>query len=228
MCSAGCVINDYADQDIDPMVERTRSRPMAAKRISSREALSLFVVLSLIAALLLLSLPSAVWAWAPLAMLLTVFYPFTKRFFHAPQLVLGMAFSVSIPMAYAALNHSLDLAVALLVLANLCWVVMYDTEYAMSDREDDLKVGVKSTAILFGRFDRAIIALLQLAVLVLWLCIIHLESINSGAYFGLALAAICFAYQQWLIADRDRQRCFQAFLNNGWLGGFIWFGLIGL
>ena len=97
MRSAGCVINDYADQDIDPMVERTRSRPMAAKRISSREALSLFVVLSLIAALLLLSLPSAVWAWAPLAMLLTVFYPFTKRFFHAPQLVLGMAFSVSIP-----------------------------------------------------------------------------------------------------------------------------------
>ncbi len=226
MRSAGCVINDYADRDIDPLVDRTQLRPLAAGQVSSGEALALFGVLIVLALLLLAQLPARVWPWSIPAALLTVIYPFMKRFFVAPQLVLGAAFSFSIPMVYVAFDHAFDSTFWLLVGANLSWVLVYDTAYAMSDREDDLKIGVKSTAILFGRLDRVAIAALQLIALVLLFIVGNNLALNPSYSIGLLLAAGLFVYQQYLLKDRDRQRCFQAFLNNGWLGGFVWFGLI--
>ncbi len=226
MRSAGCVINDYADRDIDPLVDRTQLRPLAAGHVSSGEAFAVFAVLIVLALLLLAQLPARVWPWSIPAALLTVIYPFMKRFFVAPQLVLGAAFSFSIPMVYVAFDHAFDSTFWLLVAANLSWVLVYDTAYAMSDREDDLKIGVKSTAILFGRLDRLAIAALQLIVLGLLFIVGNNLALNPSYSFGLLLAAGLFVYQQYLLKDRDRQRCFQAFLNNGWLGGFVWFGLI--
>lgn len=226
MRSAGCVINDYADREIDPLVERTQVRPLAAGVVTAKEALILFAVLIIFALVLLSQLPTRVWPWSVPAALLTLIYPYMKRFFQAPQLVLGMAFSFAIPMVYVAFAHAFDKVFWLLVFANLAWVVAYDSAYAMSDREDDLKIGVRSTAILFGRFDRLAILILQTIVLLL-LLLIGLELGLANAYYvGLLIAATLFLYQQWLIKDRDRQDCFRAFLNNGWLGGFVWFGLV--
>lgn len=226
MRSAGCVINDFADRDIDPLVERTQTRPLAAGQVSAKEALLLFSGLIMLALVLLSCLPTRVWPWSIPAALLTLIYPFTKRFFQAPQLVLGLAFSFSIPMVYVAFNHPFDVVFFLLVVANLAWVVAYDTAYAMSDRDDDLTVGIGSTAILFGRFDRLAIAALQFVVLCLLFMVGQHLGLAASFYWGLALAGGLFIYQQVLIRKRDRQACFQAFLNNGWLGGFVWFGLI--
>jgi len=225
MRSAGCVINDYADRDFDPKVARTQQRPLAAGKLKPRQALGLFVVLGLIAFSLLMLLPSRVWPWSIPAVLITIAYPFMKRFIQTPQLILGLAFSFGIPMAYVAHNHAFDGVFYLLVLANILWVLAFDTQYAMSDREDDLKIGVKSTAIFFGRKDRLIIGMLQsvvvmlFALIMLWLPLSPLFAINLCLVVGL------FVYQQWLIRTRDRTRCFQAFVNNGWVGGILWFGL---
>jgi 4-hydroxybenzoate polyprenyltransferase len=186
----------------------------------------LFAVLIILALVLLSQLPSRVWPWSIPAAALTVVYPFVKRFFHAPQLVLGMAFSFSIPMVYVAFGHEFDKVFWLLVLANLAWVVAYDSAYAMSDREDDLKINVRSTAILFGRFDRLAILILQALVLTLLMLIGFELQLGDSYYIALVVAATLFAYQQWLIRDRDRDLCFHAFLNNGWLGGLVWFGLV--
>lgn len=226
MRSAGCVINDYADKELDPMVERTQLRPLAAGTVNSRNALLLFSALMVVALFLLLRLPERVWPWSVPAAILTVIYPYMKRFFQAPQLVLGIAFSFSIPMVYVAFDHPFDGVFWMLVMANLAWVIAYDTAYAMSDRDDDLKIGVRSTAIWFGRFDRRIIASLQVIVVVLWIAIGWQLSLAAHFYWAIFLAAALFIYQQFLIKDRDRQACFQAFLNNGWLGGVIWFGLL--
>ena len=226
MRSAGCVINDFADREIDPMVERTQARPLAAGTVSAAEALGLFCFLILLAVGLLALLPMRVWPWAVPAAVLTVIYPFMKRFFQAPQLVLGMAFSFSIPMVYVAFDHVFDAVFWLLVAANLLWVIAYDTAYAMSDRADDLKIGVRSTAILFGEWDRAMVALLQIAVMGLLLLVGQNLGLNPSYYLGLCLAAALFVYQQFLIRRREPADCFRAFLNNGWLGGFVWFGLI--
>jgi 4-hydroxybenzoate polyprenyltransferase len=224
MRSAGCVINDFADRAFDPHVERTRDRPIAAGRVAPDEALRLFVVLCLIAFALvtqlnlktvLLSLPAAA---------LAASYPYAKRFHSMPQAHLGLAFSWGIPMAFAALGQPIPWGLCLgLMLANVLWAIAYDTFYAMVDREDDLRVGVNSSAILFGRYDRAITATLQVAVLVL----LALAGRNLGApYFaGLGVAAALAAYQQWLIRDRDRGRCFRAFLNNTWFGAAVFVGL---
>lgn len=226
MRSAGCVINDYADRDFDPLVARTEQRPLAAGDLSPEQALGLFVLLGLVALGLLLFLPMAVWPWSIPAMIFTIIYPFMKRFIQAPQAVLGIAFSFSIPMVYVACGKSFDAAFWLLVAANFCWVIAYDTAYAISDKEDDLKIGVKSTAILFGDYDKRVIGALQLAVILIWMMLLLVLGLSPTFLFSLLIVGGMFVYQQWLIRDRDRERCFQAFLNNGWVGGVIWFGLV--
>ena len=226
MRSAGCVINDYADRDIDPKIARTEQRPLASGRVSTKEALGLFGCLWLIALLLLLQLPAAVWPWSIPALTLTIIYPFMKRFMQAPQLILGFAFSFSIPMAYVASGASFDQSFYLLLVANIVWVVVYDTAYAMSDRDEDIKIGVKSTAIWFGSADRHVLGALQLIFLTLWLLLIGYSGLDPSLYIALFIAAGMFVHQQVLIHERQQAGCFQAFLNNGWLGGVLWFGLI--
>lgn len=226
MRSAGCVINDYADRDIDGSVERTKERPLASGALSAKQALGLFVLLGLIAIALLLQLPPRVWPWAVPAAALTIIYPYMKRFIQAPQLVLGLSFSFAIPMVYVTAGQTFDAVFYCLFVANLCWVVAYDTAYAMSDREDDLKIGVKSSAIWFGRFDVLAVLGLHVVSLCLWIAI----ALNLGlsAWFTPAwiVAALMITYQGRLIAGRDRQACFKAFLNNAWVGGILWFGLL--
>lgn len=227
MRSAGCVINDFADRNIDGLVERTKQRPLAAGALRANQALGLFGLLGLVAlGLMLVFLPMRVWVWAIPAAAITVIYPFMKRFIQAPQMVLGLAFSFSIPMVYVTFEHAFDLVFCLLMLVNFLWVLVYDTQYAMSDREDDLKIGVNSSAILFGDWDKKIIGLLQLLILVIWVWIMQLLAISSVFFIAVFLMACLFLYQQWLIKDRARQPCFQAFLNNGWVGAIVWFGLL--
>ena len=149
-----------------------------------------------------------------------------KRLIEAPQLVLGVAFSFGIPMVFVTFDRAFDLSFWLLLICNFLWVLVYDTQYAMSDREDDLKIGVKSTAILFGQNDKLIILLLQIAVVLLWTSLIYVLNLDSSMWIALVVSAILFLYQQWLIKDRDRAKCFQGFLNNGWFGAIIWFGLL--
>lgn len=227
MRSAGCVINDFADRKIDPLVERTQQRPLAAGQLTPKKAILLFVFLSLIALGLLLLLPTRVWPWSVPAIVITVIYPFMKRFIQAPQMVLGLAFSFSIPMVYVAVGKPFDAVFYLLILSNFLWVLIYDTAYAMSDREDDLKIGVKSTAIWFGENDKRIIGILQIIFLVLWLVIMQLLNLKAQFLIAWLMVFGLFAYQQWLIKDRQRAPCFSAFLNNGWVGGILWFGLLG-
>ena len=226
MRSAGCVINDYADRDFDPLVERTKQRPIAAGYVQPKQALLLFFCLCLLALGLLVLLPTRVWPWSIPAIIITVAYPFMKRFIQAPQAVLGLAFSFGMVMVYVACDHPFDGVFWLMFIANFCWVLAYDTAYAMSDREDDLKIGVKSTAILFGNYDKIVIAILQLFIVMALIVLIPLLKLSNTFAFSIFFVAGLFLYQQWLIKDRDRQRCFQAFLNNGWVGGIIWFGLL--
>lgn len=226
MRSAGCAINDYADKDFDPKVARTKDRPIAAGRVSSGEALRLFVAVSLIAFGLLTSLHNvqAILLAIP-AVVLAVAYPFMKRWISIPQAVLGLAFSWGIPMAYAAVRHEVPwFEVSLLMAANIMWVIAYDTFYAMADREDDLKIGVKSSAILFGNYDRLITALLQAGALI---CLAVAGRERGAIYsLGLAVAAGFSIYQQWLIRQRDPAQCLRAFLNNSWFGAAIFIGVI--
>ncbi|WP_029922161.1 4-hydroxybenzoate octaprenyltransferase [Nevskia soli] len=226
MRSAGCVINDFADRKIDPHVERTKDRPIAAGRVSPREALALFAVLCLLALLIASHLnAAALWLSVP-AVVLAASYPFAKRFHSLPQAHLGIAFSWGIPMAYAAVRGSVPWGEAApLMAANLCWVVAYDTYYAMSDREDDLKIGVKSSAILFGRYDRLIVGLLHLAALVL-LVIVGVQAQRGPAYGAGLVAAAGFAIrEQWMTRTRERGPCFQAFLDNNRFGAAVFAGL---
>lgn len=227
MRSAGCAINDFADRDVDPHVARTRERPIAAGRIEPEEAVRLFVAIALIAFGLLTSLKNTLCLiLAVPAVLLAAGYPFFKRFFSMPQAVLGLAFSWGIPMAYAAVDHTVNWAQVLpLMAANVCWVIAYDTWYAMVDRADDLKIGVKSSAILFGRHDRLFVALLQGAALLL-LIQLGLNTGRGWAYFaGIAVAAWLMVYQQWITRDREPAACFRAFINNHWFGLAIFAGL---
>lgn len=226
MRSAGCVINDYADRNIDPDVARTCNRPLATGQVTPREAIFLFLVLCAMALLLVLQLNELSLKLSIVAVFLAVSYPFMKRVTHLPQAYLGMAFGWSIPMAFAAQSGELPTAVWILFLANICWTVAYDTMYAMVDRDDDVKIGVMSTAILFGSNDRLIIGLLQLSTLALliWVGLIFERSMY---YFSaLLFASFFFIYQQWLIADRDAKQCFQAFLNNNWFGAVVFIGLL--
>ncbi|HZR35955.1 MAG TPA: 4-hydroxybenzoate octaprenyltransferase [Nevskia sp.] len=226
MRSAGCVINDFADRGFDPHVERTKNRPIAAGRVSPRAALLLFAGLCL-AALAVASRLNAAALWLSLpAVALAASYPFAKRFHSLPQAHLGIAFSWGIPMAYAALRGAVPWADAgLLMAANLCWVIAYDTYYAMSDREDDLKIGVKSSAILFGRHDRLIIGLLHAAALLLLAWIGARAGRGPAYWLGLAAAAACAVREQRLTRGRGRGPCFEAFLDNNRFGAAVFLGL---
>ena len=226
MRAAGCVINDYADRNFDGKVERTRNRPLATGAVSAKEALTLFFILCFIAFLLVLLTNSLTIMLSFGGVLLAALYPFMKRYTHLPQVVLGAAFSWASPMAYAAQTGTVPIEAWLLFCANLLWTVAYDTQYAMVDRNDDVKIGIKSTAILFGELDRHIIILLQaLAVTALLIVAIN-KSLGLLFYFGLAVAIALFIYQGRLTWQRERQACFQAFLNNHWAGLFILIGII--
>ncbi len=225
MRSAGCVINDYADRDFDRHVARTEARPLTSGQVSEREALQLFAVLVAIAVLLVLFTNPMTWLLAPGALLIASAYPFMKRYTHLPQVVLGAAFSWSIPMAYAAETESLPLEMWLLYAANLLWVVAYDTYYAMVDRDDDLKIGIRSTAILFGRYDRLIIVALQAIALTIIYFIGERANLSWPFHVSLVVAAALFAQQWYATRDRDRARCFKAFLDNHYVGLVIFLGI---
>lgn len=225
MRSAGCVINDFADRKIDGDVKRTKDRPLVTGLISPKHALIFFVVLCAVAFLLVLSMNTLTIYLSVGGAVLAFIYPFMKRYTHLPQVFLGAAFAWAVPMAYAAQTDSLPSIVWLIYMATLVWTVAYDTMYAMVDRDDDLKIGVKSTAILFGNSDRAVIAFLQVLV-VLTLCIIGQQAkLGEFYYLGVAVASVLFVYQQHLIRHRDRDACFQAFLNNNWVGLVIFCAL---
>ena len=224
--AGGCVINDFADRKVDGHVKRTEQRPMASGKISSKEALVFFALLMGVSFLLVLC-TNAQTVWLSFgALALAATYPFMKRYTYYPQVVLGAAFSWGIPMAFTAETGSLPAAAWLLYIANLLWTVGYDTYYAMTDREDDLKIGVKSTAILFGDADRVIILSLQgLALGCLLLAGSHFE-LGGWFHLGLLAAAGCFVWEFWYTRDRDPQRCFKAFLHNHWAGLAIFVGIV--
>jgi 4-hydroxybenzoate polyprenyltransferase len=225
MRSAGCTINDYADRSFDPRVERTKERPLAAGRISTVEALLLFAALSITALGLVLQLNRATVLLAVFGAALAVSYPFVKRFLSVPQLYLGLAFGWAIPMAFQAQVERVPQVAYLLFLANLMWVTVYDTMYAMVDRDDDVKIGVRSTAILFGDSDRHIIAVLQALTLLSLYLVGGMMHMSPWYYWGLIGGAVFFVYQLWLIRARERQACFQAFLNNNYFGMAIFLGI---
>lgn len=225
MRAAGCVVNDYADRKFDGYVKRTANRPMPSGAVTEKEARTLFVVLILISFLLVLTLNTMTILLSVAALALAWIYPFMKRYTHLPQVVLGAAFGWSIPMAFAAVSETVPLSCWLMFLANILWAVAYDTEYAMVDRDDDLKIGIKSTAILFGRQDKLIIGILQVAVLALMVAIGYLNGLNGVFYAAVVAAGGLFVYQQKLIANRDRDACFKAFLNNNYVGLVLFLGL---
>lgn len=226
MRSAGCVINDFADRNMDPFVQRTKDRPLAAGRVTEKEALILFFSLCALAFALVLTLnPLAIYL-SLVGVVWTVIYPFMKRFIHVPQLFLGFAFSWGVPMAFAAQTGAVPAIAWCILAANVFWVLVYDTMYAMADRRDDLAIGVKSTAILFGRYDRLIVGICQLITLLLLLMVGWWQHLNVYYYGALVVAAVMFCYQQWLIRRRDEVRCFQAFTNNAWVGAAIFLGLV--
>ena len=225
MRSAGCVINDYADRDIDRHVERTSNRPLTAGRVTEKEALLLFAVLSLVAFGLVLTLNRLTILLSFVGAALVASYPFMKRYTYLPQAYLGLAFGWSVPMAFAAQTGEVPTVAWLLLIATVLWATAYDTIYAMIDRPDDLKIGVKSTAILFGTADRIIIAIIQgMTLLVLLIVGLQLE-LGRGYYAGLGVALLLMCYQQYLIQNRDGMKCFRAFLNNNWVGVAVFAGI---
>ncbi|MCP3666652.1 MAG: 4-hydroxybenzoate octaprenyltransferase [Gammaproteobacteria bacterium] len=225
MRSSGCAINDYADREIDGHVERTSKRPIATGLVSPKEALWVFVILSLTAFGLVLFLNWQTIALSFVAAFFASVYPFMKRYTHLPQLMLGMAFGWAVPMAFMAVTEKIPPVAWVLFVATVIWALIYDTEYAMVDREDDLKIGVKSTAILFGRNDRLIIGLLQLVMMSLLLWVGLLAELGVSYFMGLGLALLLALRQQWLIRNRSREGCFKAFMENNIFGLVIFVGL---
>ena len=225
MRSAGCVINDYADRRIDPYVRRTKDRPVASGRVKPREALVLFAVLCLAGLGLVLTLNGLTVALSFAGAALAASYPFMKRWTHLPQIHLGVAFGWGIPMAFAALTGGTPPLAWLLLAGVVAWAVAYDTMYAMADREDDLRIGVKSTAILFGSADRAFVGASQLAVLAV--LVLAGREAGLGVFYNAAVAmgAALFLYQQRLIRNREPAACFDAFLNNNWVGALVFAGI---
>jgi 4-hydroxybenzoate polyprenyltransferase len=224
--SAGCIINDFADRNYDPHVRRTADRPLARGEIATVEALILFVALMLIGLGLVMTMNPLTVRLAVAGAVIAVVYPFVKRFVSTPQLVLGVAFAWGVPMAYAAELGSIPRVGWLLFLAALIWGIVYDTQYAMVDREDDLKIGVRSTAILFGEMDRALIGGLQALFFLSLLLVGQSEKLGVWYYGGLGAAVVLALYQQYLIRDREPAACFRAFLNNAWLGGAVFAGVL--
>jgi 4-hydroxybenzoate polyprenyltransferase len=226
MRSAGCAINDYADRHLDKHVKRTQQRPLTAGHISAKEAIAVFIALAFIAFLLVLQLNLATILLSTGALLLAASYPFMKRYHALPQVHLGAAFAWAIPMAFTAINgEAPPLAAWLLFFATLLWTVAYDTYYAMVDRDDDIKVGIKSSAILFGNYDRTIILLCQGIMLILLLGLGVLLQLGISFYFSLIVVAGLFAWQHYITKDYQREQCLQAFLNNNWVGLVIFVGI---
>ena len=224
--SAGCVINDFVDRKIDPHVARTADRPLATGEVAPVEALILFGALMVIALGLVLNLNQLTLTFALAGAFLTIVYPFTKRFLSTPQFVLGVAFSWGVPMAFAATAGDVPRVGWLLFLATVIWVVAYDTQYAMTDRPDDIKIGVRSTAILFGDLDRAFVAGLQALFFASLVLVGRSADLGAWYYGGIAAAGVFCLYQAYLIKERDIVQSFRAFLNNAWLGGAIFAGIV--
>lgn len=227
MRSAGCVINDFADRNIDGQVKRTQQRPLVTGQASPEEAIGLFALLGVVAFALVLTLNELTIYLSFMGIVLAFLYPFMKRFTHLPQLVLGVAFSWSIPMAYAAQSGAVPASATLLFVANIAWTFAYDTEYAMVDRDDDQRIGVKSSAILLGRFDIAGIAILQSVALLCLALFGWVEHLNWAFYLSLTVVAGLFSIQLVQIRARERQACFKAFLDNNRVGLCITLGLLG-
>ena len=226
MRSAGCVMNDFADREYDSHVRRTRDRPLAKQSVSTAEALGLFAVLGLIALALIIPLNRATQVLALIGGVLAVTYPFLKRFFSLPQAYLGAAFGWSVPMAYAAQTGSVPAVAWVMFIAVVLWTTAYDTIYAMVDREDDLVIGIRSSAILFGRADRAIVAALQAGAIGGLALTGLMSGLGRWYWGGLGVAALLAAHQQWLIRDRDPDRCFRAFLGNNLFGLAVFAGIL--
>ena len=227
MRSAGCVINDYADRDFDKHVERTKERPLTSGKVTTREALWLFAALCLLSfgLVLALGMPLVTWLSLP-AVFLAASYPFTKRFFAIPQAYLGIAFGFGIPMAYAAHLDGVPAEAWWLLLANVFWAVAYDTEYAMVDRNDDLKIGIKTSAITFGRFDVAAVVLCYAATPAILGRVGYSLHLGGAFYAGLAVAAGIMGVHYTWIRGRERMPCFKAFLHNNWVGAAIFAGIV--
>lgn len=226
MRSAGCVINDFADRDYDPYVLRTRQRPIAAGRVRPREALVVFAVLCLLAFALVLTMNRLTVYLSFVGVGLAAIYPFLKRYTYLPQVGLGLTFGWAVPMVDAAQTGGVSNTAWLIYVITVVWAVIYDTFYAMADREDDLKVGVKSTAILFGDADRVILAILQVVMLLGLVLLGQQAQLGLSYYLGLGGACVLGLYQQFLIRHRNRDACFRAFLNNNWLGGVVFAGIV--
>lgn len=225
MRSAGCVINDWVDRDIDKHVARTQDRPLASGQVSTQEALLLAAMMALFAFSLILTLDRLVIVLSVPALLIAATYPFTKRFFAIPQAFLGIAFGFGIPMAYAANVGAVPLVAWVLLLANMFWAIAYDTEYAMVDRDDDIRIGIKTSAITFGKYD-VLAVMCCYAVMLAILTGVGLR-FKFGAFYyaGLLAAAGIMAYHYFLIKTREREKCFQAFLHNNWIGAAIFAGI---
>jgi 4-hydroxybenzoate polyprenyltransferase len=226
MRSAGCAINDYADRDIDPHVQRTRDRPLAARKIRPAEAIGVFLALSLTAFGLVLLTNKLTIQLSFIGLALAAIYPFTKRHTYMPQVVLGAAFGWSVPMAFAAQTGTVPIIGWLLFVATVLWTTAYDTMYAMVDRDDDIKIGVKSTAILFGQADVAIIMLLQGMVLFALLLVGQRLGLSAIYYCSLGIVSGLIIYQYFLLRHRQREECFKAFLSNFYLGMIVFIGLV--
>ena len=226
MRSAGCVVNDYADRDFDPHVERTRERPLASGKVTKKEALVLAAALALAAFALALLLDRLAILLSFAALFLAASYPYTKRFFAIPQAYLGIAFGFGIPMAFAAETGSVPAVAWIMLAANLFWTVAYDTEYALVDREDDIRIGIRTSALTFGRYD-IFAVMLCYAIMLAMLAFVGIE-LKRGAFYyaGLLAAFSIMLYHYTLIRNRDRMRCFRAFLHNNWVGGAIFLGIV--
>ncbi|MFY8192344.1 MAG: 4-hydroxybenzoate octaprenyltransferase, partial [Limnohabitans sp.] len=226
MRSAGCCVNDVADREFDKHVKRTAQRPVTSGRLGVKEALGLGVVLALLAFVLVLTTNRVTVAWSFVALAVTLAYPYAKRFVSMPQAVLGVAFSFGIPMAFAAVQSEVPLLAWGLLLGNLFWVLAYDTEYAMVDRDDDLKIGMKTSAITLGQWDVVAIAVFYAAFLTLWALLLDAPVRGTWPWLGLAGAAAQAMWHVWLIKDRSREGCFKAFRLNHWVGFSVFAGLV--
>jgi 4-hydroxybenzoate polyprenyltransferase len=225
MRAAGCVINDYADRNIDPLVKRTKQRPIAAGEVSPKEALVLFAILCLMAFILVLQLNLMTILLSFIAAFLAASYPFMKRYTDLPQAYLGIAFGFAVPMSFSAQINSIPGVAWVMYLAVMLWALVYDTMYAMVDKEDDLKIGVKSTAILFGDRDREIMAVLQVIIIILLIIVGKMQQLGGFYYSGVVIAFALSIYQQKLIFNREKKQCFKAFLNSNYFGMAVFIGL---
>ncbi len=226
MRSAGCAMNDYADRDFDRHVQRTKDRPVTSGKISGKEAVAVALTLSLLAFLLIQPLNTFTKQLSVLAVLVAFIYPFTKRFFAMPQAVLGIAFGFGIPMAYAAVLDFIPLEAWILFVGNIFWAIAYDTAYAMVDREDDLRLGLRTSAITFGKYDVAAIGLCYGVLFITQLWVAQLADLSNYFLVGWLMALACAIYHMQLVSTRKREECFLAFRHNNWLGGFLFLGIV--